>query len=328
MSSSSHLNYANQDLSDRSFKQQYLRGADFSGADIRGCDFSGANLIGVKFERVKAGLSHKQIITLLICTIGFAIAYAEALAFALTGSFSIAIAISLTTSVLAALTSPFALSLTSCTLLATLVNLIGKDGEEFSVAISIAFSCAVILAGSRTLFAIFFVAIIFSFTVALVFGFAGNLENTLTSLLVFRVSVTFGGIVAFIVMDSDRDFHIANVAGKFAIAAAAAGNCLVLAALAVAIAHQAFLDDNLLEEMGYILFAIACIAGGLKLGIKASQRVRDAIGTSFQDADLTGARFDRAVMCNTDFSGANLSQVSWKRARMRKFFVQNSRTGA
>ncbi|NJM27109.1 MAG: pentapeptide repeat-containing protein [Pseudanabaena sp. RU_4_16] len=81
MSSSSQLSFANQDLRNCSFRQQYLRDADFSGADIRGCDFSNANLIGANFGHIRAGLSHKQIVTLAICTVGFAVAYADALGF-------------------------------------------------------------------------------------------------------------------------------------------------------------------------------------------------------------------------------------------------------
>jgi hypothetical protein len=320
MSSSSQLSFANRDLRNCSFRKQYLRDADFSGADIRGCDFSGANLIGANFGHIRAGLSHRQIVTLVICAVGFAVAYAYALAFALTGSFVMAVAIALTTSVLAALTSPFAFSLVFCTLLSAVANL--SDRWEFSVAIALGFSLAIVLNRNRTLIAIFIAAIAFSLLVATVFGFAGNLAITLTTPFVFTVSITFGGIIAFTVVDSDRDFYNPDATGRFMSVAAAAGNCLVLAALALAIAHRCAQDVHLLTESAYLLFAIMAIACGIKLGIKAGQGVREAIGTSFQDANLAGARFDYAVMSSTDFSGAKLSQVSWTRARMRKCFVR------
>lgn len=322
MSSSSQLSFANQDLRNCSFRQQYLRDADFSGADIRGCDFSNANLIGANFGHIRSGLSHTQIVTLAICTVGFAVAYADALAFALTGSFVMAVAIPIATSVLAALVSPFAFSLIFCTLLSAVVNFSGS--WEFSVAIALGFSLAIILNRNRTLIAIFIGAIAFSFMVATVCGFAGNLAITLTSPFVFTVGITFGGIVAFIVVDSDRDFYRPDASGQFMVVAAAAGNCLVVAALAIAIAHRSFVDDNLFIELAYLLFAVTAIAIGLKLGIKAVEEVREAVGTSFQDANLTGAKFDYAVMSSTDFSGAKLAQVSWMRARMRKCFVRSS----
>jgi Pentapeptide repeats (8 copies) len=321
MSSSSQLSFANQDLRNCSFRKQYLRDADFSGADIRGCDFSGANLIGANFGHIRAGLSNKQIITLTICIIGFAVAYAGALAFALTGRFAIAVAITLATSVLAALTVPFTFSLFLCTLLAALVNI--NYDWEFSVAIAIGFSLAIILNRNRAPIAIFIGAIAFSLMVATVCGFAGNLAITLTSPFVFPVGITFGGIVSFIVVDSDRDFFDPSPMGQFMLVGSAAGNCLVVAALAIAIAHHSSLEDNLSIELVYLIFAIAAIAVGLKLCIKAAQGLSDAVGTTFQDANLTSAKFDYAVISSTDFSGAKLSQVSWTRARLRKCFARN-----
>lgn len=321
MSSSGQLSFANQDLRNCSFRQLYLRDADFSGADIRGCDFNSANLIGANFGYVRAGLSHKQIVTLAICTIGFAVAYIVALTCAFTGSLVIAVSISITTSVLAALTSPFACSLILCTLLAVLVN-ISSQNLEFSVAIALGFSLAIILNCNRTLVAIFIAAIAFSLIVATVLGFAGDLATTFATPLVFTVGITFGGIVSFIVVDSDRDFFDPTATGQFMLVAAAGGNCLVVAALAIAIAHRSSVDNFLFIELAYLLFAIAAIACGLKLGIRAVQGVQKTIGTSFQDANLTGARFDYAAICRTDFSGAKLTKVSWTRARMRKCFAR------
>lgn len=56
------LNFANQDLRDRSFKGRNLSGADFSGADIRGCNFCGAQLKFANFANVRSGLSDRQIL--------------------------------------------------------------------------------------------------------------------------------------------------------------------------------------------------------------------------------------------------------------------------
>lgn len=56
------LNFANQDLRDRSFKGRNLIGADFSGADIRGCNFYRAQLKFANFANVRSGLSDRQIL--------------------------------------------------------------------------------------------------------------------------------------------------------------------------------------------------------------------------------------------------------------------------
>jgi uncharacterized protein YjbI with pentapeptide repeats len=57
---SQSLNFANQDLRDRSFKGRNLIGADFSGADIRGCNFYRSQLKSANFANVRAGKSKRQ----------------------------------------------------------------------------------------------------------------------------------------------------------------------------------------------------------------------------------------------------------------------------
>ncbi|MCP6762044.1 MAG: pentapeptide repeat-containing protein [Fischerella sp. CENA71] len=71
---SSSLNFANQDLRNRSFQKRNLIGADFSGADIRGCDFSNALLRGANFKQVKAGQTHIHLIITIIFAVVVAIA--------------------------------------------------------------------------------------------------------------------------------------------------------------------------------------------------------------------------------------------------------------
>ncbi len=57
---SQSLNFANQDLRDRSFEGKNLIGADFSGADIRGCNFCRSQLKEANFANVRAGKSQRQ----------------------------------------------------------------------------------------------------------------------------------------------------------------------------------------------------------------------------------------------------------------------------
>ncbi|RUT04816.1 hypothetical protein DSM106972_043850 [Dulcicalothrix desertica PCC 7102] len=62
---SSHLNFSNQNLQNRSFKGLNLNGANFSGADIRGCDFSNAQLKDVNLTGAKIGQSPRVFVFVL-----------------------------------------------------------------------------------------------------------------------------------------------------------------------------------------------------------------------------------------------------------------------
>jgi len=66
------LNFANQDLRDRSFKGKNLVGADFSGADIRGCNFCRSQLKAANFANARAGKSQRQ--TAIACVVSFVMA--------------------------------------------------------------------------------------------------------------------------------------------------------------------------------------------------------------------------------------------------------------
>jgi len=59
------LNFANQDLRNRSFKGLDLSGGNFSGCDIRGCNFTGAILRGANFQGVRTGQSRRRVRNLI-----------------------------------------------------------------------------------------------------------------------------------------------------------------------------------------------------------------------------------------------------------------------
>ncbi|MCA2735268.1 pentapeptide repeat-containing protein, partial [Microcystis sp. M158S2] len=64
------LDFSNQDLRNRSFKDnQNLAGANFRNADIRGCDFTNANLEGADFSGAKAGRSRTQEIIFIMAVL-------------------------------------------------------------------------------------------------------------------------------------------------------------------------------------------------------------------------------------------------------------------
>ncbi|NDJ17514.1 pentapeptide repeat-containing protein [Myxacorys almedinensis] len=67
------LNFANQNLQNRSFRGQNLAGSDFQSADIRGCNFKNAQLHGANFTGAKVGQSRRQKIGLGLLMLGVAV---------------------------------------------------------------------------------------------------------------------------------------------------------------------------------------------------------------------------------------------------------------
>jgi Pentapeptide repeats (8 copies) len=74
-----HLNYADRDWRNRSFRRQNLAGANFRGADLRGCDFSDANLSGADFTGAKLGSTPKQRVTIWAIAVAVAAMEIEAI---------------------------------------------------------------------------------------------------------------------------------------------------------------------------------------------------------------------------------------------------------
>jgi uncharacterized protein YjbI with pentapeptide repeats len=58
------ISFKNQNLQNRSFQGQVLHGADFSGADLRGCNFNRAQLEGANFEHARIGLLPRKLLLL------------------------------------------------------------------------------------------------------------------------------------------------------------------------------------------------------------------------------------------------------------------------
>lgn len=70
MDLSSHLNFSQQDLRNRSFASQDLSGANFRGADLRGCSFRKACLVGTTFDGAIVGSTNRQYFIRFIVMIG------------------------------------------------------------------------------------------------------------------------------------------------------------------------------------------------------------------------------------------------------------------
>ncbi|UBF27931.1 pentapeptide repeat-containing protein [Kovacikia minuta CCNUW1] len=78
MTENQRLDFANQDLRNRSFKGKHLQGANFRGADIRGCNFSHALLIDANFERVRTGQTRRQLLVLVSVAVAVGLLVADA----------------------------------------------------------------------------------------------------------------------------------------------------------------------------------------------------------------------------------------------------------
>lgn len=271
MTSSSPLKFANQNLRNRSFKGQNLNGADFSGSDIRGCDFSYALLQGANFERVKAGQTPRQFITLVMVAMVVALLAADAISRMIFGS-------------------------------------LGKTAAEpawsyilalgISLAIAGAFSGVRAMTGAKSLAGRVATTVSGSASGALLgFFYAGSSTNNNPQIAI--AGAVIGGVVMAIAIFR---VHGGFVALAVAVAGAVAGYGFAFFVGTMAIAYLStqklvwavFLGTL---SIGYIWLTM----NSLTLAIK---EIRGACGTSFRGADLTNAKFDGARIQNTNFRGA------------------------
>ncbi|HAG82810.1 MAG TPA: hypothetical protein DD379_06565 [Cyanobacteria bacterium UBA11162] len=235
------LNFANQNLQNRSFKGQNLTDGNFSGSDIRGCDFSRTKLVGANFEGVKAGLSRKNVVVLLTVGLAGALALIEVL-------IGICVVFSLI--------------------------LIGTDR-----AITFASMLAVLTGGGILIL----IGVVVS---AKAMGVKGEILVAAGFFVVFGVL----GLVATVLL-SIENFRQGHIVSSLA---------------------------------GIPQF---CLAFAIALGgfIQLIKMIKTTIGTSFYTADLTNARFNYALLRNTDFLGATLVKVNWKGAKFSRCkFTENT----
>jgi hypothetical protein len=271
MASSSPLNFANQDLRNRSFKGHNLQGADFSGCDIRGCNFSHALLQGANFERVRAGQTPKQFIPLLVVTVVVTLLSADAFSQMLFGvlgrtpaegnwSYVIALAVSL--------------------------------------AISGTFSGVRALSGTKSLPGRIVTIVSGAASGALLGFFYGGSTTNNNPRFAIAGAVLGGVVMAFV----SFKFRRTVVAVAIASAGAVAGYGFAFFSGATAIIHlsvQQFVWGLVWGalSLGYISLTM----NSLTLAVR---EIRGVCGTLFRGADLTNAKFDGARLENTDFAGA------------------------
>lgn len=271
MASSSPLNFANQDLRNRSFKGQNLNGANFSGCDLRGCDFSHALLQGANFERVKTGQTPRQSIPSVVLALVVALLSADAFSKMIFG---------------------------------LLGRTPAEGGWSFVIALGVSLAISGTFSGLRVMMR------------------PKSLARRIATIISGAMS---GALLGFFYGGSTTDNNV-----QFAIAGAVLGGVL-MALIAWRVRHPlvavAVAAAGAVAGYGFAFFtgatAIAYLSaqklvwgvfwGALSLGyigltmnslILVVREIRHGCGTSFRRADLTNAKFDRAILQNTDFSGA------------------------
>lgn len=262
------LNFSNRDLRNRSFRGKNLNRANFSGSDIRGCDFSYSQLVEANFERAKAGQTIRQVLPVILLSVIFALVSANGvsrLAFAALGQ----------TPEQSAWSSVVILHLFAgvAGIGAASRVLLGLDSKIGKVGMYLSGLCSGALTG---------------------FFYAGNYSG-------LNVQVAIAGAVAGAVLVAVLSWFVRKpmVVLILAMGAVAAyGFAFLIWTVAIACLNtQRYLSGFGLGALS--LGSVWCVVCSLRA---AGYEIRQVIGTSFQGANITNARFDGASLKNTDFS--------------------------
>lgn len=269
----SQLNFAEQDLRNRSFKGQNLNQANFSGADLRGCDFSYALLQGANFERVRLGQTSRQLLMLI----------------------GVAVIVALLT-----------LNAFSQMIFGVLDKTPSEPGWSFVIALYVSLAIAgtsgaarAIITNKSSIVGHIMLIISGAASGALVgFFYGGSTTNNNSQMAIAGAVV--GGLIIVILL-------ISRVGTKFiivtvAVAGAVAGYGLAFLLGAIAIAY--FSVQNLISGMVWGTLSITYISLTMASLNLTVAEIRATFGTSFRGADLTNAKFDQVILHNTDFRGS------------------------
>jgi hypothetical protein len=271
MASSSPLNFANQDLRNRSFKSQNLNGANFSGCDLRGCDFSHALLQGANFERVKTGQTPRQFIPSVVLAGAVALLSVDAFSKMIFG---------------------------------LLGRTPAEGGWSFVIALGVSLAISGTFSGLRVMMrpkslARRIATIVSGAASAALLGFFYGGSTTDNNVQIAIAGAVLGGVLMALICLRVRR-PIVSVAVAAAGAVAGYGFAFFIGATAIAyLSVQKFVWGVFWSalSLGYIGLTM----NSLTLLVR---EIRQGCGTSFRRADLTNAKFDRAILQNSDFSGA------------------------
>ncbi|NJO43446.1 MAG: pentapeptide repeat-containing protein [Cyanobacteria bacterium CRU_2_1] len=261
--------FANRDLRNRSFRGQDLNGANFSGADIRGCDFSDAQLINANFQRVRAGLTRRQLWV------------------------QISIAV---------ITLVFVGDVVSQLVISSLGQTMDDRAWRYVVILCVVIGLAGLgtaikfLTGSRSRLGRRAEILSGLLSAALIgFFYAGiSSDNNPT---VAAIGAFVGGFFAAFVRSREVG-SVLKVTTAAAGTVCAYGFTVWIGSTAIALLSvQRFLWGILISLLTLLCLWLTSNSFWLLV-----REIQQSIGTSFQGADLTNAQFDQADLPNTDFS--------------------------
>ncbi|AFZ21753.1 pentapeptide repeat-containing protein [Allocoleopsis franciscana] len=271
MASSSPLNFANQDLRNRSFKGQNLNGANFSGCDLRGCDFSHALLQDANFERVKTGQTPRQFIPSVVLALVIGLLSADGFSKMIFG---------------------------------LLGRTPAEGGWSFVIALGVSLAISGIFSGLRVMMrpkslARRIATIISGATSGALLGFFYGGSTTDNNVQFAIAGAVLGGVLMALICWRVRH---PLVAVAVAAAGGVAGYGFAFFTGATAIAYLS--AQKLVWGVFWGALSLGYIGLTMNSLILVVREIRHGCGTSFRRADLTNAKFDRAILQNTDFSGA------------------------
>lgn len=271
MTSSSPLNFANQDLRNRSFRGKNLNGADFSGCDIRGCDFSYALLQGANFAQVRMGQTPKYFIPLIFIALVVAVVAINAVIRTIFGALGRTPAESAWSFVLA------------------LYSSLGIAGVCSGVRVIIS-TQSIIWRIATTLSAAASGAL-------LSFFYAGSSTDNNPKIAI--AAAVLGGIVMAV-----ASFLFRRGLLPVAVSIAGAVTGYGFAFLIGTIASACFSTQNWILGILWGSLSIAYLWLTMNSLILGIQQIRETGRTSFKGADLTNAKFESARLENADFRSA------------------------
>ena len=270
--------YSGENLQGRSFRRANLRQADFTGADLRGADFSYANLSGAKFSKAKTGIRK----------------ISQAFLFLF--------------SLLLSLFSGY------------IAMLAGTTVQKL------------VLSGDWRLQASGYILIGF-FLIFTAVALWKGLDTAITKVLLVLMGITavlglimyltgygtgegaFLGLLALVLMAT---MFVVGTVARTTIGTLGSNILFLFVALG-----GGMFGRSVGGGVGTIVMAIACALiskRALKeksdtMLRKISLTISTYFGTSFKQANLTGADFSEAEIKNTSFAGASLKGVNWRDAK-------------
>jgi len=283
------IDFSGKNLQGKSFKGTDLQCTNFSGSDLRGADFSGAKLSGADFSNAVTGMKISSKILIFIF----------ALLFSLCSGYIAMLAGSTTQGMIKSADSHERIS--GYITIAFLVIFTGfaswkgifkaiRNVLPFLIAIPIVLGLFMLLSGLGT-------------GKGAYYGFLVMLLMTLMFVVGTISRVTAGTLASNIL------FLIVAIGGGFFGRSVGGGLGTIVMAISCAyISKHALKAENPTSMLWKIALSIGTY-----------------FGTSFKNADLTQAIFRDASVRNTNFSGANLTEVDWTNAKKQYILTDNEK---